>query len=235
MKYTVALFMFFIYSCSSNVKPRTEHLARLEQIKGMEIFTFLDNLSEEERLNIKPLLQLYYKDQLYRDAKNYEYYKANKLKQDLLDSENQLIVARFLDSTGFPSKKEVGYLSAHNIALVLEHAPLMFKEKYAPLMNKALQKGDVSPSQYAIFIDKILWKKKQLQKYGTQVIYQNKSYSLYPVNLATVATYRKEINMLEPLEYYLEKNFKIKLDSSAYMKELPASLVKYKIDTTVNQ
>ena len=232
MKYLVFVCVVLFLSCSTKVKPRKEHLARLEHIKGMEDFTFLDNLSDEERLAIKPLLQLYYKDQMYRDGKNYEYYKANKEKQDSLDAENQKVVSVFLDSAGYPSKSEIGYLAVHNFALVLEHAPLNFKEKYANLMYSALLKGDLLPSNYAIFIDKVLIKKKQLQKYGTQVMYQHKSYTLYPVNLATVTERRKEINMLETLEYYLVKNFKIKLDSAAYMKQLPSLMAKYKIDTT---
>lgn len=234
MKYLIFLSLILMIACSTKVKPRKEHLARLEMIKSMSKFFFLDEISDAKRDSLKSLFQLYYNDQLYRDAKNYDYYKANRKKQEALDKENQEIAGRFLDSAGFPSRREVGFMASHGVALTLVHAPIKFKEKYAHFMYDAVLKRDLMPSEYANFIDKLLTQKKQMQVYGSQVILYKGSKTLYPVNLATVDERRKEINMLETLEFYLKTNFKILLDSAAYNKELPALLNKYKVDTAAN-
>lgn len=231
----LTIFLLLISSCTSRIKPTKEHLTRLDFIKKSEQFLFLDNMTAAKRASLKPLLQLYYKDQLYRDNKNFDYYIANRKKQDILDAQNQKVVGTYLDSVGFPTIQNQGFISTHGVGLVLEHAPLNFKEKYAPLMFDALQKGSLTASQYAIFFDKMLCKKKELQKYGTQVLYKNGEYSLYPVDLRTVEQHRNEIKMLEGLDYYLERNFKIKLDSTDYMQSLPVLMLANKIDTSVSQ
>lgn len=232
MKAWFLVILILISACSAKVKPRKEHLARLQTIKSMSQFFFMDNISEEKRNSFKPLSQVYYNDQFYRDGKNYDYYRVNRKKQEALDAENQKIVGKFLDSAGFPSLKDVGFFAKFGIASTLEHAPVSFKEKYVPLMHKAIEEKNLMPSEYAIFVDKLLAQKKQMQIYGTQVMKGKSSNTLYPVNLATVTERRKEISMLETLDYYLLKNFKIKLDSAEYVKQLPSLLVKYKIDTT---
>src|SRR6187402_2649150 len=78
-------------------------------------------------------------DQKYRSINDPKLFKKNLAEQNKLDSENQIIVSKYLDKYGWPKMKMVGAFGKIAIFDVIQHAPLSMQEKYYPLLVKAVK------------------------------------------------------------------------------------------------
>jgi len=120
------------------------------------------------------------------------------------DHRNQELVISIIEKCGMPSLQEVSNKQMNAIWLGLQHTDKKYRKKYFPLIEDAVNAGDLSKQQYALMKDRILMDDGKPQLYGSQI----KNGKLYKLEApASVNERRKDMGM-EPLEDYL-KNFNI--------------------------
>lgn len=96
---------------------------------------------------------------------------------------NEKKVLRILDSIGWPSKKIIGEQGNLTICNVLQHSSLEVREKYLPLMQKAVKEKELSARFLVRAVDRIATDKNELQIYGGQMKYypETKSFNFWPI------------------------------------------------------
>ncbi|QES87624.1 DUF6624 domain-containing protein [Rhizosphaericola mali] len=150
--------------------------------------------------------------------------QANFLGKQILkqDSLNLIALLSLIDSNGWPSKVEVGEKGEQTIFLVIQHAPLDVQEKYLPIMEKAAFNGDIKKSQLAYLQDRVLWRKRSLQLYGSQIKIDEHGKALYPFPMEdplNVNLRRFSVGLFS-MEEYMSKNGG-EWDAKNYIKILP--------------
>ena len=221
---TISLF-FVLASCNNEITSTKAHTARLKLIKDLIDPTNLYT-NKKYALWLDSFKIVYYQDQFYRDNSNPKYYEKNLSKQNVFDSINQKIVFNFIDSFGYPSVQEIGFINYRAINITLDHSKSALKFKYLPLVEQAFNSKKMTPTYYAIYKDKLSYHQKTFQTYGTQLLKFEDKYTLYPVDLTTLNFNRNKIGIKQSIAEYLKINFKIEFDSTQYQKDLPR-LMKY--------
>lgn len=162
------------------------------------------------------LCEIYRKDQCVRA--NFETVFTGKLPQDSVlkfvqtmhntDQENQAVIYKLLDEQGWPDN--LSPLANQAIFLVVDHGNITDQQKYFPLIEQQVKKGNLDKSSCMTLYDRILMHTGKKQIYGTQTVsYTDKQtgdqvFYLWPVeNPSRLDSLRKAIN-LPPIEQYLE-------------------------------
>lgn len=124
------------------------------------------------------------------------------------DQENQAVIYKLLDEQGWPDS--LSPLANQAIFLVVDHGDIADQQKYFPLIEQQVEKGNLDKSSCMTLYDRILMHTGKKQIYGTQTVsYTDKQtgdqvFYLWPVeNPSRLDSLRKEIN-LPPIEQYLE-------------------------------
>ena len=119
-----------------------------------------------------------------------------------VDSINLCAISEILDTRGFVGRDKVGDASAV-YWLVIQHAPVEMQKKYFPLFVVAMERGDLARSQVAMMDDRIALHEGRPQKYGSQIVENDKGerviYQL--LDPAQVDRWRKAMD-LPPLADY---------------------------------
>ena len=118
------------------------------------------------------------------------------------DHRNQELIISIIEKCGMPTLSDVSQDEMNAIWLGLQHTEKKYRLRYFPLIEKAVDNGDLSQEQWALMKDRILMDKGEPQIYGTQ-FNGSKLYDL--ADPETVNQRRAEIG-LEPIEEYLKKN-----------------------------
>jgi len=135
------------------------------------------------------------------------------------DSENQNRISLLLDSYGWLGAEKVSQRGINTVYLVLQHAPLDIKQKYIDMVERAVSKGEIRATDYALFQDRYLLQRNDNQKYGTQVGKSGPAYYVLPIQEpAKVDEFRSKIG-LPPMKEYL-KRWKIIWSLERYEKDL---------------
>ena len=131
--------------------------------------------------------------------------RDNKVKQRKVDEQNLLNVEQIIDSIGkYPGRSIVGKELEDAAWLVIQHAPLPIIKKYASIISDAVEAHDLHPKYFAYTLDRIAMAENRPQKYGTQIIVENGSKKLHPLqNHLEVDNYRKSVG-LGPLDLYMK-------------------------------
>lgn len=120
-----------------------------------------------------------------------------------VDEKNEARLFKILDTRGWVSHKIVGE-STHAFYTILIHSGLENQKKYLPMAQQALKHGDMTPSQYAHYEDRINDFEGKPQRYGT-MLYQKED-GTYEVgrlvNSKKVDRWRKKAG-LPPLKEYI--------------------------------
>lgn len=127
-------------------------------------------------------------------------------KMRALDAANQLRLDELVKQYGWPEKKDVGEKAAYAAYLVVQHAPREYMKRYAPMVQKAMERGDVSKAAFAIFDDRLRMYYDQPQRFGSQVkTDENGVRTIWRIeDEANVDKRRAEVG-LEPLVEYAER------------------------------
>ncbi len=134
--------------------------------------------------------------------------KSNELiKYAKEDHRNQELVISIIEKCGMPTLNEVTQKHMTAIWVGLQHTNEKYRKKYFPMVEKAVENGDLSKEQYALMKDRILMEEGKPQIYGSQ-IKDDKLYKLE--NPETVNERRKEMGM-GTIEEYL-RNFNIQFN-----------------------
>lgn len=179
-----------------------------------------ENKAELEKDFNKPLMKeledIYVKDQmlrqLYRDAE--EKFGADSPEMNYFwtlvsqqDSANEFDVERIIQENGWVGKSEVGGKANMTLWLVIQHAPIETQEKYLPLLQESVKKGESSGSHLALLEDRILMRNNKPQTYGSQIITNPETGEQEVYEIADpeyVDQRRREVG-LAPISTYLKR------------------------------
>lgn len=157
----------------------------------------------EELLENEKKVRADYKPGVVMDQKEM---RARWERQQIFDTANQLRLDELVKQYGWPEKKDVGDQAAYNAYIVVQHAPREYMKRYASMVQKAMESGDVSKDAYAIFDDRLRMKYDQPQRYGTQINTDEKGVRTFwqIEDEANVDKRRAEVG-LEPLAEYAKR------------------------------
>lgn len=132
--------------------------------------------------------------------------EANKYlpEMELKDSLNLIAVTNFIDNYGWQSKEVVGQTGNTTLFLVIQHSDSATREKYLPILKKAVKQKKASPGDLALLIDRVSVKKYGYQIYGSQIRVDTvtKKNEFFPIkNEKKVEKRRKKMKM-QPLSEY---------------------------------
>jgi hypothetical protein len=115
------------------------------------------------------------KYRLQMDASEAQYGWQSKQVKDLqvlmlrADSVNILKVSKILNKYGWLGADIVGSTGSSALFLVVQHASLKIQEKYLPLLQDAVKKGNAPASDLALLTDRIAVRNGKKQIYGSQI------------------------------------------------------------------
>lgn len=182
MKYLSLLFIFFMpfmSMLSQDGKALDETLVQMleeEQAVRKSMSTFYAEWSGKEEFQSK------------RDS-----IVAAMLK---IDKANQQFIANLLDSVGWPGNLTPQANMA--IFMIVQHSPVAYMNKYAPLITEGYRKGYVDSGLYAIFEDRYFMRQNKPQLYGSQIM----NGYVWPIqDLDLLDARRKEMNLSSHQEY----------------------------------
>lgn len=90
-------------------------------------------------------------------------------KMEIVDAANQKRLDEIVKQHGWPEKKDVGAKAVIGAFIVVQHSPREYMKRYAPMVQKAMERGDLSKDRFAMFDDRLRMKYDQPQRYGTQI------------------------------------------------------------------
>ena len=128
-------------------------------------------------------------------------------KMAAIDSSNVIAITQIIDKYGWPGKTRVGENGNATVFLVIQHADLATQQKYLPVLQAAVEKGDGSKDQLALLTDRVLILEGKKQRYGTQIGIDTltKKFFLSPTeDLVNLDKRRKEMG-LPPINEYLAR------------------------------
>lgn len=123
------------------------------------------------------------------------------------DSINLLRINKMIKNHGWPKKDEVGDQGISTVFLVIQHADLTTQIHYLPRLKAASKRGDLAPSRLAVLEDRIARRQGKSQKYGTQLMMNNKTgkYYLQPVEDPINLDRRRKSVGLPPIKEYVKQ------------------------------
>ena len=168
--------------------------------------SLLRNVRESDQSARLAMIELTRSDQLDIDA-----VLAAQTKIEEVDSTNQVIVARLLDS-GWP--QGLSEEANNAIWLVIDHAPIDYQLRYMPLIEEQVATGAISKSQYATLFDRIRMRQGEPQRYGTQTVQhrsteQNASIYVWPIENPRKFNRLRRAMGLTPIKRYCRKVSKV--------------------------
>lgn len=122
-----------------------------------------------------------------------------------IDSTNLLMVEDIIGQMGgWPDRKYVGDYGNQAVWLVIQHADLKTQEKYFPMMQESVGRGESRPAELAYLEDRILMRKGMKQKYGSQVSHNQKTGApeVWPIADEKNVNKRRAELFLQPMEDY---------------------------------
>lgn len=130
-------------------------------------------------------------DQQLKDAEHAAV-ASDKVLQDELDD----LVAR----CGWPTTSGYGDKAPQYASFIVQHADLPFQERYLPLMQAAVDAGELAPRHLAMLVDRVLMRKGLPQRYGTQLTQIDGKLAVYaieePADLAALDARRASVAMI---------------------------------------
>ena len=140
---------------------------------------------------------------------NYKHFSQEKWNtfKDSIYRTHQNQLKQIFDQYGYPGFNLVGKEGALNFWVMVQHSDhdVNFQKEVLEKMEIEVKKGNASPSNYGLLVDRVKINTGQEQVYGTQVDYNFEIAQAYPKSLTdsiNVNERRKSIG-LEPIEQYL--------------------------------
>lgn len=136
--------------------------------------------------------------------------EMEQLNRDIMKYDSVALVqaVRLIEDYGWLGQSKIGTSASNSLFLIIQHAAPDVIEKYYPLLEKAVKKGEASPANMALMRDRIQVSKKLPQSYGTQYFFNEETrlFQLYPtVKPRLLDKNRKKVG-LKPIKEYLKEN-----------------------------
>jgi tetratricopeptide (TPR) repeat protein len=144
----------------------------------------------------------------YSDSLQHRYLQQLMAREDSI---NLSVVGEIIEEYGWLGNYQIGEDGNKTLMLVIQHADLSIQEKYFPLIQASVEKGETSASSFAFLVDRMQLYRGEYQVFGTQVIKDGDEYKVFPISEpANVDVRRAELGF-EPLAEYLSF-FGVKID-----------------------
>nr|WP_298998335.1 DUF6624 domain-containing protein [uncultured Allomuricauda sp.] len=201
MKYI--LLISFLMSLSCLNRSRSNEILKTTKCNE-SLIAVLDTIWETEQRPIR-----------LRDSLMRLYGTESELvkEQQVVFEQNHVInerkVKKILDKYGWPNKELIGERGSLTISNVIQHSENETREKYLPLMRRAVKEKKLEPSLLARAEDRIATENGELQIYGGQMKFypETKSFNVWPVfDPENLDKRRAEIG-LEPIAEFLKTRF----------------------------
>ncbi len=143
-------------------------------------------------------------DQKYRSISDPKIFERNQKKQARIDVANLKSITTILDKYGWLGQRDIGFIGAKAISMVMIHSDAQTKLKYYPMLINAARNGKVSFESVALYEDKLNAMLRRQQYYGSQVIQHDGKSVLYPVFLVNELELRRKMIGVLPINNYLK-------------------------------
>lgn len=85
------------------------------------------------------------------------------------DARNQQALSEMVQRCGWPKASVAGKAAASNAWLIVQHANFEFQQAHQQYIEDSYKAGELSGQNYARFVDRLLIRSGQPQRYGTQL------------------------------------------------------------------
>lgn len=139
----------------------------------------------------------------------------------LQDSINLIKVEKIISEYGWLGADDIGKQGSTTIFLVIQHADIATQEKYLPILQDAVDKGNARGSDLALMKDRVLLGKGQKQVYGSQLEADpvNGGYRVSAITDPDMVDLRRKDVGLGTMSEYL-KIWDLKWDLEAFKKRM---------------
>jgi hypothetical protein len=124
-----------------------------------------------------------------------------------VDSVNEVRLAAILEKLGeYPGNNIVGMKQRSSAWLVIQHAPIEFQERFYPLVEKAVDEGQLARGDWAYLVDRMRMNRGEKQVYGSQMRQKadGSGYEIYPLEDPFHVNERRAEMGLGAIEEYIE-------------------------------
>lgn len=119
-----------------------------------------------------------------------------------IDSCNLVQVKALIAKYGWMGKSLIGKYN-QVLFLVIQHADLATQEKYFPMLQESIDKGESSATDAAMLEDRILMRQGKKQIYGSQVVFNKTGgQEFHPIEDEKNVNLRRAKVGLQPIEEY---------------------------------
>jgi len=119
-----------------------------------------------------------------------------------IDAENLAQLDAIVAAHGFPTKAAAGMKGVSAAWTIVQHNDLAAQLRYQPMLEKAMNSGDLQPALYATFYDRLMTGQKKPQLYGTQFHEVNGELVPFPIEDEAHVEERRAKMGLQPLAEY---------------------------------
>ena len=121
-----------------------------------------------------------------------------------IDGRNRPELEKIFADYGWPKRSLVGKEATHNFWLLVQHQPVDVQAGMLPSLERAVEKGEASKSDYAYLYDRVRMNEGRTQRWGTQVKCINGLPVLAPVDDPAGLDARRQELHLPPMPEYLK-------------------------------
>ena len=161
-----------------------------------------------EKIQVKDqMLRQLYKDaeeKFGKDSEEMKYFWQLVSEQDSI---NEKEVIKIIDERGWPGKSLVGGKANMTVWLVIQHAPIETQEKYLPLLQESVKKGESQGNHLAMLEDRIQMRNGKPQVYGSQITTdpQTGQQVVYEIKDPEYVNQRRREVGLGPIQDYVKR------------------------------
>lgn len=172
---TIIVLVLLVASCNQQSKERkiietdssetaTESDVMIRTIDTKNLKAILDTVYEEDqklRRQLKDVEEKFGKESIEMQ----EHWQSIHYK----DSINLIKIQKILDEHGWLGQDAIGGIGNTTLFLVIQHAPLKVQQKYLPMMQEAVIKGNARGADLALLEDRVSIRSGKRQIYGSQI------------------------------------------------------------------
>lgn len=120
-------------------------------------------------------------------------------RMNTIDADNTAFLAEVIAQYGWPGLDIVGEEGARHAWLIAQHAEFELQQRWLPLLERAVALGRAEPAQAAFLQDRVLMRRGEKQRYGTQLHLVDAEWERWPIVDPEGINTRRLAAAMEPL------------------------------------
>lgn len=162
-----------------------KYLIKQEQIVNLKIKS--DSALDQNMISL--IGKMIENDQKYRMEYDYK-------KQHPLDQQNQILLDSIFSNYGFPGKSRVSDIYTSDVVTIFLHTETEFQDKWIPLVITTHKRGELPSGEIQFILDRYHTRKFEKQFFGTQLLQNNDTKKMEPVEKYTRKEQKKILDSL---------------------------------------